>query len=321
MTALGGAAIAWPLRVRAQQKVMPVIGYLSPGSSDRGLNPALPAFFQGLREAGYVESQNVMIEFRAADGDADRLPRLADDLVSRKVDVMVAAGGIASSLAAKGATSTIPIVFTVGIDPVAAGLVDSLARPGGNLTGVSALLVDLTPKRLELISELVPQATVFAFLVNPNSPQAERVMNDATEAARAKRLQLAVVKATSDMIDGALASLGQLHADALVIADDVFFFQRREQLVASAARYAVPAIYFLREFAASGGLISYGPNLAAIYRQLGIYAGRILSGQKPADLPVQQPDKFELVINLKTSKALGLTVPQSLLARADEVIE
>jgi putative ABC transport system substrate-binding protein len=315
---LGGAAVAQPLVARAQQKALPVIGYLNSGSP----GPLPAAFRQGLSETGYVEGQNVAIEYRYAEGRYDRLPALAADLVGRKVDLIVTDGGNAPVLAAKGETSTIPVVFQTGGDPVADGLVASLARPGGNLTGVSVLFVELVPKRLELLSELVPWAGVIGVLVNPNYSNAERIIREAQEAARAKGLQLPILKAgTEGEIDAAFASLAQLHAGALLVGGDPFFGSRREQLVASASRHALPAIYQSRAFAASGGLISYGPSFPAVYRQVGTYAGRILKGEKPADLPVVQPTKFELVINLKTAKALGLTVPPSLLARADEVIE
>jgi putative tryptophan/tyrosine transport system substrate-binding protein len=315
-----GTAIAWPLAARAQQKALPVIGYLnsrSPGESA----PTLAAFRQGLNETGYVEGQNLTIEYRWADGSYDRLPALAADLVGRKVDVIAASGAPTSALAAKSATSTIPIVFITG-DPVGEGLVASLARPDGNLTGVSALTIDLMPKLFELLSELVPDAGVIALLVNPNNPATGRMIREVQEAARAKGRQLPILKAaTEGDFEIAFASLAQLYAGALVISPDSMFISRRDQLVLLASRYAIPAVYSFRNFADSGGLISYGPSPTAINRLLGIYAGKILNGAKPADLPVQQPTKFELVINLKTAKALGLTVPQTLLARADEVIE
>jgi putative tryptophan/tyrosine transport system substrate-binding protein len=318
LTALGGAAV-WPLAAGAQQKAVPVIGYLSSYSPS---NPFVAAFRQGLSEVGYVEGQNMAIEYRWAEDRYERLPALAADLVARKVDVIAASGGDLSSRAAKSATSTIPIVSVIGGDPVAAGLVASLARPGGNLTGVSFLDVELMPKRLELLSELVPQANVIALLVNPGDPNADRIIRDAQEAARSKGVQLPILKASTESeIDAAFATLVELRAGALLVGADPFFLTRREQLAALASRHAIPAIYSLKNFAASGGLISYGTSLTAVYRQLGIYAGKILKGEKPADLPVEQPTRFELVINLKTAKALGITVPQSLLARADEVIE
>jgi putative ABC transport system substrate-binding protein len=317
----GGAAFGWPVAVRAQQKAMPVIGYLSGGSPGFSA-PYVAAFRQGLTETGYVEGQNLAIEYRWAEGRYDRLPALAADLVGRKVEVIVASGGDVASRAAKDATSTIPTVFAVAADPVATGLVASFARPGGNLTGVSFLAVELSPKRLELLSELVPQARVIALLVNPKNPNAERVMRDVLEAARAKGVQLPILRASTDSeIDAAFGSLVQLRARALVVDPDHFIDSRREQLVALAARHSIPTIYGLRELTASGGLLSYGVSLVGVYRQLGTYAGSLLKGEKPADLPVQQPTKFELVINLKTAKALGLSVPQSILARADEVIE
>jgi putative tryptophan/tyrosine transport system substrate-binding protein len=318
MALLGGAMIT-PRALRAQQKAMPVIGVL--GSGSPGPNaPFLAAFRQGLSETGYVEGQDVAIEYRWAEGHYDRLPGLAADLVGSKVDV-IATGGTPSVLAAKSATSTIPIVFSSG-DPVEGGVIASLSRPGGNLTGVSDMNTELTPKRLELLSELVPQAKVIAVLVNPDNAIAERIIREAQEAARAKGLQLLILKAdTDDEIDAAFATLLQLHASALVLPGDSFFNSRREQLVALASRHAVPAIYELREFAAAGGLISYGPSRTGTWRLMGIYAGKILKGAKPADLPVQQPTTFELVVNLNTAKTLGLTVPLSILARADEVIE
>jgi putative ABC transport system substrate-binding protein len=311
--------LAAPLAARPQQKAMPVIGVLNTGSP--GPSPLMAAFRQGLSEAGYVEGQNVAIEYRWAEGHYDRLPALAADLVGRKVDLIMA-NSPPSALAAKSATSTIPIVFRSGADPVRDGLIASLARPGGNLTGVSFVADELTAKRLELLSELVPRARVIALLVNPNNATAERVIRDVQEAARTKRLQLHVLKASSEKeIDTAFASLVQLHASALVVAGDPFLSSRREQLVALASRHAVPSSYAWREFAASGGLISYGPSLPAAFRLVGIYVGRILKGAKPSDLPVMQPTTFELVINLKTAKALGLTIPPSLLQRADQVIE
>ena len=280
-----------------------------------------PRSARGLSEAGYIEGQNVTIEYRWAESQYDRLPALAAELVGRKVDVIATSGGDFSALAAKSATLTIPIVF-VAADPVGVGLVASLARPGGNLTGFSIVAGKLNPKRLDLLSELVPQAGVIALLVNSNNPNAERITRDVRGAARDKRLECHILKASTEgEIDAAFAALVQLHAGALVVGADPFFRSQGDQLVALARRDAVPAIYFGREFAAAGGLISYGPSVTRMYHQAGIYAGRILKGAKPSDLPVQEPTTFELVINLKTAKALGLTVPQSILARADEVIE
>ncbi len=320
IASLAATRVAWPLVARAQQKAKPVIGYLS-GVSPAAMAPRLGAFHQGLSETGYVEGQNVTIEYRWAEGDYDRLAAFAAELVGRRVNVIATSGGNNSALAAKNATATIPVVFVYGDDPVGTGLVASLARPGGNLTGVGFLVVDLAPKLLELLSELVPQARVIALLVNPTNSNAERVIKAVDEAARAKSLQLHVLKAgTASEIDAAFASLAQ-HAGAIIVGPDPFFISRREQLVVLAARTAVPAIYQSREVAAVGGLISYGPSLVGAYHQLGIYAGKVLNGAKPADLPIQQPIRFELVINLKTATALGLTVPQSLFARADEVIE
>src|SRR3954449_9079084 len=320
ITLLGGAAATWPLSVRAQQKAIPVIGYLNTGSPDTN-PPLLAVFRQGLSETGYVEGQNLAVEYRWAEGHYDRLPALAADLVGRKVDLIVA-GSPPGAFAAKGATSTIPIVFRGGGDPVGDGLVASLARPGGNLTGVLVLAAEVTAKRLELLSELVPQAGVVALLVNPNSSSGERVIHDVQQAARAKGVQLSILKASTDTeIDAAFASLIEGPAGALLVGADPFLSGRREQLVALASRHAVPSIYAWREFAASGGLISYGASLTSAFRLLGTYAGKVLKGAKPADLPVQQPTTFELVINLRTARALGLTVPQSMLMKADELID
>ena len=312
------AMMAAPRSLRAQQKAMPVIGLL--GSTSTGAN--VLAFRQGLSDAGYLEGQNVAIEPRWAEGRYDRLPALAAELVGQKVDVIVTMGGTPPALAAKNATSTIPIVFSTG-DPVERGLVASLARPGGNLTGVSIMLTELMPKRLDLLSQLAPQAGVIALLVNPNNAiAAEPMTRNVREAARAKGLQFHILKAgTESEIEAAYAALAQLRDRALLVTLDPLFNNRIDQLVALAARYVIPAIYASREFAASGGLMSYGPSLVYSVRQQGVYAGKILNGAKPADLPVEQPTTFELVVNLKTAKELGLTVPPSILARADEVIE
>jgi putative ABC transport system substrate-binding protein len=320
LTLLGGTmAAAGPLR--AQQKAMPVIGILAAASPDNaGAQRMLAAFREGLGEAGYVEGRNIAIEYRWAEDHFDRLPALAADLVGRKVDVIVTEGGDPSVIAAKQATSTIPVVFHTSRDAVASGLVASLARPGGNLTGFS--LHGLAAKRVELLSELVPRAKAIAILVNPDDQTATDEVRDAQEAARAKDVQLHVVKASSDSeIEPAFATLSQLRANALVVLGSPLFSRRMVQLAALASSHAIPAVYVGRLYVEAGGLLSYGSNLAAVYRLKGIYTAKILKGAKPADLPVEQPSKFELVINLKTAKALGLTVPQSLLARADEVIE
>ena len=320
--ALLGGAIAPPCVAAAQQKAMPVVGFLSvfsppTGPGEVGRGPLL----QGLNQTGFVEGENMSIERRWAEGHYDRLPAMAADLVSRKVDLIVTIGGTPPALAAKNATSTIPIVFAGLGNPVGTGLVASLARPGGNITGFSNVAGELTPKRLELLCELVPQATVIALLANPDNA-GKQYVRSRQAAARAKGVQLPVLMArTEDEIDTAFVSLGQLQAGGLVVEADAFFNSRREQLLALASRYAVPTIYENRGFTAAGGLISYGIDNAALARQAGIYAGRILKGEKPADLPVQQPTIFELVVNLKTAKALGLTAPPLILARADEVIE
>ena len=320
LIALLGGAIALPCVAAAQQKAMPVIGFLSSEGSG-ALAPRLAAFRQGLSETGYVEGQNVAIEYRWAEGRFDRLPELAADLVGRKVDVIATSGGDFTAVAAKNATSLIPIVFLAAGDPVEEGLVASLARPGGNLTGVTFIGVELWGKRVELISELVPETRALAVLMNPNFPFAERNIKAVEEAARAKGLQLRILRAaTESEIDAAFTALAELQTRALLVGAPTFLGQR-EQIVALAARYGVPAIYDWREYVAAGGLISYGTNLADTYRIIGTYVGKILKGAKPADLPVQQPTRFELVVNLKTAKALGLTVPPSILARADEAIE
>jgi putative tryptophan/tyrosine transport system substrate-binding protein len=314
---LGGAVTA-PRGLRAQQKAMPLIGFLN--STSPGPNaPNVAAFHQGLSESGYVDGQNVAIEYRWAEGQYDRLPALAACLVARQVDVIATSG--AGGPAARSSTSTIPIVSIVG-DPVATGLYASLARPGGNLTGISLLTSELTPKRLELLCELVPKANVMALLLNPHNPNVERDIRTVQEAAKTTGVQLHILKAGAEgEFETAFDSLVQLHAGALVVGADPFFNSRREELVALAARHGVPAIYEWREFVEAGGLMAYGPSLTGLYRQLGVYAGKVLKGAKPADLPVQQPTKFELVVNLKTANALGLTIPPAILARADEVIE
>jgi ABC-type uncharacterized transport system substrate-binding protein len=318
---IAGSAVAWPLAARAQQAAMPVIGILSLGSREADTD-RMNALRWGLTEIGYVEGQNVAIEYRWADGRFDRLPALAADLVGQKVGVIAAIGSSPVAHAAKNATSTIPIVFVTGRDPVGDGLVASLARPGGNVTGVSILVAELNPKRLELLLELAPQTRVIALLRNPNTPATEGEIRDVQEAAQARGMQLHILEASTEIeIDAAFASLVQRQAGALLVAADPFFLNRLEQIAALVARHAVPAISGFREFATAGGLISYGPSLTAVSRQAGIYAGKILKGAKPADLPVVQPTTFELVINLKTAKALGLTIPPSILSRADEVIE
>jgi putative ABC transport system substrate-binding protein len=316
-----GALMTAARALRAQQKAMMVIGFFNP-TSPGALAPFVAAFRHGLSEAGYVEGQNVAIEYRWAEGHTDRLPALAADLVSRKVDVIASTGGTAPALAAKNATSTIPIVFVIGSDPVVDGLVASLARPGGNLTGFTLLFAELTPKRLELLSELVPQARRIALLVSSNYPEAGPLISDVQKAAQTKGVQLHILKVgTESEIDAAFSALAEVQAEALLVDGNPFFDTQREQLVALASHRAVPAIYSEHEFAAAGGLISYGTSRTAAYRQAGIYVGRILKGEKPADLPVQQPTTFELFVNLKTARELGLTVPPSILVRADEVIE
>jgi putative ABC transport system substrate-binding protein len=318
---LGGAAV-WPRAARAQQPAMPVIGFLGSESPDLFAG-RLRAFRQGLSETGYVEGRNVAVEYRWAEGQYDRSPALAADLVRRQVAVIATIGGTPAALAAKAATTRIPIVFQIGIDPVQVGLVASLARPGGNITGVTTLAVEVGPKRLELLREVVPTATIIALLINPTNPTlAETLSKDLQAVARTLGLQLHVLHASTERdFDRVFATLVQLRAGALVIGTDAFFNSRSEQLAALSLRHVVPAIYQYPEFAAAGGLMSYGSSYADAHRLAGIYTGRILKGDKPADLPVQQATKVELIINLKTAKALGLTVPLSLLGRADEVIE
>jgi putative tryptophan/tyrosine transport system substrate-binding protein len=319
MLLLGGTMTA-ARALRAEQKAVPLIGFLG-GPKSGSYTPLVAAFLHGLEELGYIEGQNVAIEYRWAEGRFEQLPALAADLVGRKVDV-IAADAVPSTRAAKDATHTIPVVFISGSDPVERGFVASFARPGGNLTGVAMMVAELAPKRFELLSEMVPKARVIALLVNPNNVQTDGVIKGVREAARAKTVQLQILKASNEgEIDAAFGTLMQLQADALIIGPDVFFHSRREQLVALAARYMVPATYEWRESAVVGGLMSYGASLTSVFRQLGVYAGKILKGANPGDLPVQQPTKFELVINLKTANALGLTIPPSVLARADEIIE
>jgi len=300
---------------------MPVIGFLGSGSPDSDAN-RVRALREGLSEASYIEGSNVVTEYRWAEGKVDRLPALAADLVHRQVNAITTLGGTPSAQAAKAATTSIPIVFTVAVDPVEFGLVTSLNRPGGNLTGVTILSVELGPKLLQLGHELVPTATVMALLVNPTNPLTETVSRDAQAAARSLGMQLHVLHASSERdFDTVFATLGQLRPGALVIGADVLFTNGSEQLAALALRHRVPAIYSTREFALAGGLIGYGPSIADAWRLTGVYAGRILKGEKPADLPVQQVTKVELIINLKTANAIGLTIPLPLIGRADEVIE
>jgi putative ABC transport system substrate-binding protein len=319
LSLLGGAA-AWPVAARGQQQ-MPVIGYLGIASPEP-FAIRLRAFRQGLSETGYVEGRNVTIEYRWADGQNDRLPALAADLVRRQVSVLAAPGSVVAAVAAKAATTTIPIVFETGVDPVAFGLVASLSRPGANITGITSLNTQVASKLLELLHELVPGTIIIALLVNPTDPAAETVSRDVQMAARTLGLQVHPLRASTEHdIDAAFAALVKLHAGALVIQPDAFFNSRSDQLAALALHYAVPAIFQTGEFPAAGGLMSYGGSITETHRQAGLYVGRILKGEKPADLPVQQATKVELIINMKTAKALGLTVPLALLTRADEVIE
>jgi len=320
ITLLGGGAAAWPLAAGGQQPAMPVVGLLHPSSTDTS---RLRAFRQGLKDAGFIEGENVAIEYRSADDQTDRLPALAAELVQRRVAVIAAIGGIPSALAAKAATTTIPIVCLVGIDPVRLGLVASLARPGGNLTGINILSTELASKRLELLRALVPGATRIAVLVDPtNAAGTDSTLRDVGAAARALGLQIQVLNASTSLeLDATFAALVSERSDALLVGSTPFLFDRRVQLAQLAARHAVPAIYQDRHHAEVGGLMSYGASLVDAYRHVGVYTGRILKGAKPADLPVVQSTRFELVINVPTARMLGLNVPQALLATADEVIE
>ena len=319
--ALVGTAAAWPLLGRAQQAGMPVVGFLHFASPETYAH-LVSAFLEALRESAFVDGQNIRIEYRWANGEYDRLPALAVELVNRQVAAIVA-GGVVAAQAAKAVTTTIPIVFNSGVDPVTAGIVTSLNRPGGNVTGVSSITLELAAKRLELLLEVMPQARVVALFINPDNPGGEREVTDVTEAAaRALGVKIRKLRARNEPdLDAAFASLKASPVDALIVGNDGYFTHRREQITSLAARQGVAAIYPRREFVAAGGLISYSNNLADAYRLVGNYVAKILKGAKPADLPVVQPTKFELVINLTTAKALGLTIPQSILLRADEVIE
>jgi putative tryptophan/tyrosine transport system substrate-binding protein len=320
ITLLGGVAISWPLAARAQQ-TMPVIGFMSSRSPEDSVH-LLEAFRRGLKEGSFVEGQNVAIEFRWARGDYSKLPAFAADLVSRRVNVLTAVGGDPSPHAAKRATSTIPIVFGMGGDPVSDGLVESFNRPGGNETGVTLLTNLMEPKRLGLLRELAPGVSLIGALVNPNFAPAARQQQQLEEASRASNQRLVFAQAsTDDELEAAFASLVREDAGALLVAADPYFDTRRDRIVAFAARQRLPAIYQFREYAVAGGLLSYGVNITEVYRQFGVYTASVLKGAKPADLPVQQPTKFELVINLKTAKALGVKISDNLLSLADEVIE
>jgi putative tryptophan/tyrosine transport system substrate-binding protein len=316
---LMGVAVGWPLAVRAQQPAVQVVGFLSSRSSDVDAS-LLTAFHKGLAETGFVEGHNVTVEYRWAKGRYDQLPAMAAELVRKPVAVLVSTGGTVAASAAKAATQTIPVVFTTADDPVKVGLVDSLNPPGGNLTGITALFIEAASKRMELLHELLPRASTIGLLVNPTNPATLIESSEVQAAARGQRVE--ILSASTDReIDLTFEGLKQKRVDALLIAADPFLFARADQLVASAAQRAIPTLYFRSEFAQAGGLISFGSNFADFFRVIGLYAGQILRGAKPAELPVQQPTKFDLVINLKTAKALGLTVPPSLVSQADEVIE
>jgi putative ABC transport system substrate-binding protein len=321
ITLLGGAAAGWPIAARAQQPAMPVIAFLGSGSFDVVMAPRLRAFRQSLKDMGYVDGENVAIEFRWARGQYDQLPALAAELVQGGVAVIITTG-LGSALAAKAATTTIPLVFVGADNPVQFGLVASLNRPGGNATGLNLLTSELTAKRLEIVRQLLPRMAMVAVVINPNSPEVTPQLADVQSASRAVGQPILILNASNESdFDTAFAALVQHGADALLVTNDAFLFNRRDQIVAMAASNAVPTIYDRREYAAAGGLISYGPNYVDAYRQAGVYTGRILKGEKPGDLPVIQSTKFELVINLKTAKALGLQIPDRVLALADEVIE
>jgi putative tryptophan/tyrosine transport system substrate-binding protein len=318
---VGGAAVAWPLAARAQQPTMPVIGFLNPTSPEVITEP-MRSFRQGLKDAGYVEGESIAIEYRFADNQPERLQEMAAELVKRRVSVIVATGGPTSALAARAATTAIPIIFNLEVDPVSLGLVASLARPGGNLTGVNILADELTAKRLELLRELVPGAARVTVFINPNNPAADATVKELEAAAHAMGLQTRALRTSSGReIDAAFGMFARERPDALFIAGDTFFNSRRVQLALLAALHRLPMTCGLRSYVEAGGLMSYGANLRDAYRQVGAYTGRILKGAKPADLPVVQSSKFELIINAQTARILGLTVPPTLLARADEVIE
>jgi putative ABC transport system substrate-binding protein len=318
---LGGGGVTWPLAAHAQQPARPVIGFLN-SALPAELEYRVAAFRQGLKEIGYIEGQNVTIEYRWAEGQSDRLPALAADLVRRHVAVIAATGGVPVAQAARSETTTIPIVFTVGSDPVKLGLVSSLNRPGGNVTGVTLISHQLVPKRIELLGELIPSANVIAVIMRANNPAAEAEVRQAQDAARTLGRQIQVLRVSTERdFDLAFATLTERRADALLVTTDPFFESKRDRLVTLAARHRIPTVYALREYTVSGGLMSYGASITGLYRQAGVYVGRILRGEKAADLPVVQSSKFDLTINLRTAKALGLDVPTSLLLRADEVIE